>query len=103
MQAAAVVPLIGAAIFVGVAPSAVASGGTSAKTNGCYSTWGNTGSNSHCTPATVTGNYRNHLACNSQADKVSGWLYITKNSTVSGFGQLNCTFKASSARVEFTG
>lgn len=97
--------LAAAAVVVVTAPSSLASGGTSPTTNGCYSTWGNTGSDAHCTNphVTVTGNYRNHLSCNSQVDKVSGWIYFQAGAYADHWGQLNCTFKASSSRVEYTG
>jgi hypothetical protein len=104
-KALVVVPLATAAAALALATPAFASGGTSPTTNGCFSTWGNTGSNYHCTSpyATATGRYRNHLACNAQPDFVSSWVSIARGSKVDGLGQLNCAFKASSSRVEFTG
>jgi hypothetical protein len=85
------------------AGAAYASGGTSGKTNNCYSTWGNTGSSGHCLPATAGGYYQNHLVCNGEADKVSNWVQISNGATVDNWGQLNCRFKASSADVRYKG
>ncbi|GAA1514239.1 hypothetical protein GCM10009677_54290 [Sphaerisporangium rubeum] len=99
----AMIVLLGTVCVVaGTTTSAFASG-TSPTTNGCYSTWGSTGTSAHCFNVTVTGNYRNHAACQSQPDKVSSWLWITAGSTVDNWGQLNCTFKITSSRIEFTG
>jgi hypothetical protein len=90
-------------ILTGTAGAALASGGTSSSTNGCYSTWGNTGSNFHCPRVTVSGNYQNHLACNGEADKTSSWYWLSAGSSADNLGQLNCRFKASSAYVAFRG
>jgi hypothetical protein len=97
---------ITAVIVAGVtatAGAAYASGGTSGRTNNCYSTWGNTGSSGHCLPATASGYYQNHLVCNGEGDKVSNWTYISNGASVDNWGQLNCRFKASSADIRYKG
>ncbi|MCK9897956.1 hypothetical protein [Frankia sp. AgB32] len=88
---------------VGIGAQAALASGTSPTTNGCYSTWGSTGTNAHCFNVTVTGNYRNHAFCSAQFDKVSSALYMTRGSTVNNWGQLNCTFSVTRSRVDFTG
>lgn len=96
--------LVSAAAVAGMAalaPAAFASG-TSPTVNGCYSTWGSTGTNAHCFNVTETGKYQNHASCDAQPDKTSSWLTIGKGSTVDNWGQLNCTFKVSSSRIQYT-
>jgi hypothetical protein len=92
-----------ALVVTGSSVAAFASGGTSGMTNGCYSTWGNTGSSYHCPRVTVTGYYQNHLACDKEQDKTSPWSRLTAGSSVDNIGQVNCRFKASSAYVAFHG
>ncbi|AEV84876.1 hypothetical protein ACWT_3852 [Actinoplanes sp. SE50] len=99
----ATVTAVIAVVVPATAGAAYASGGTSGRTNNCYSTWGNTGSSAHCLPATATGYYQNHLVCNGEGDKVSNWVLISNGATVDNWGQLNCRFKASSADVRYRG
>ncbi|MFB7128014.1 MULTISPECIES: hypothetical protein [unclassified Kitasatospora] len=89
-------------VALGVAPLASASG-TSGKTNGCYSTWGTTGTNGHCYPVTADGNFRVSADCNLEPDGSSGWSYFYKNANIGGFGQYDCTFKINSSWVEYSG
>ena len=87
-----------------VSPSAFASG-TSGNTNGCVSTWGDTGSNGHCTAphVTVTGNYSNYAVCGGLGDNQdSGWYYMTEGSYVDGWGQVDCTFSVSHSEIHFS-
>jgi NO-binding membrane sensor protein with MHYT domain len=71
--------------------------GTSANVNGCKSTWGSTGSSVACSPASVTMHFRNHASCSFSPDQNSGSIAITKGSSVTGVGQVNCTFSINSA------
>ncbi|MEU3503312.1 hypothetical protein ABZ726_22000 [Streptomyces hundungensis] len=87
----------------GIAPVAIASG-TSGTTNGCYSTWGSTGTNAHCTNPSIQmdGAVRNHASCDFEADKVSGWIWTTRGSVFDNWGQLDCSWHVSRSRVEYT-
>jgi hypothetical protein len=89
--------------LAGSGAAAMASSGTSGSTNGCYSTWGNTGSSFHCPKVTVSGYYQNHLSCDKETDKTSAWYWLRAGSGADNLGQVNCRFKASSAYVGFHG
>jgi hypothetical protein len=97
--AVAMVGGMGGWILVGSVGPAFASG-TSNTVDGCYSTWGSTGTNAHCFKVTKTLNYRNHAACEAQPDKTSSWTEIVKGSTVPNFGQINCTFTVTSSSIQ---
>lgn len=73
--------------------------GTSYKTFGCYSTWGNTGTSAHCTPATASAYFANHAVCQYQPDKTSDYIFISKGSYVDPWGKLNCLFYITNAYV----
>ena len=69
--------------------------------DGCFSTWGNTGTDAHCTNpfALVNGNYSNHADCDFESDPTSGKQYYYFGQVVNDFGQLNCTFNVTSSYV----
>ncbi|MEJ8641941.1 hypothetical protein WKI68_11630 [Streptomyces sp. MS1.HAVA.3] len=83
-----------------VSPMASAAG-TSGKTNGCYSTWGNTAFTGHCNPATVTGQYANHGECDWQADDNTGY-YRWSAGFVGKWGTGHCTFKVTRSYILFS-
>ncbi|MDR3036042.1 hypothetical protein [Kitasatospora cineracea] len=90
-----------ATALVAAAPLASASG-TSASVNGCYSTWGSTGTSAHCYNTTDAGSYQNEAYCGGlDYDRASGWVYIGRNSTVSNWGQLDCRWSINSSDVWF--
>lgn len=100
------VSIVGAfasAALAGVTPPALAAG-TSGTTNGCYSTWGSTGSNAHCTNPSVSqdGNYRNYGNCYYSSDQYSGWVWFGKGSYVDGWGQVDCTFSINYSYVLYS-
>jgi hypothetical protein len=81
----------------------VSASGSSAVSFGCYSTWGSTGSNAHCTApsATYSGNYRNWAWCNTvEGALTSKWQWFNAGQYVPGFGQVNCTFSIHDAFPE---
>ncbi|MFJ8957724.1 hypothetical protein ACIRO1_47330 [Streptomyces sp. NPDC102381] len=84
-----------------IAPSAAASG-TSAKTNGCYSTWGSTGFVGHCNPVTVSGDFKNWGVCNYEADFGNGWWYWGKGAYIDRFGTAECTFAVSKSYILYS-
>lgn len=102
-KVAAIAGLSVAAIAV-AAPMASASG-ASGVTNGCFSTWGSTGTDAHCTVphVTVTGNYANHAACDFEPDHTSAWSHFPVPAEIFDFGQIDCTFSVSWSSVAFTG
>jgi hypothetical protein len=73
--------------------------GTSPKTFGCYSTWGDTGTSAHCRPATQTAHFANHAVCWFEPDHTSDYTLITKGSTVDPWGQLECGLSIQKAYV----
>ena len=83
-------------------PTASASG-TSGTTNGCYSTWGSTGSNAHCTNPYVTypGNFRNHGLCFLEGDQTSSWRWFNQFDWNPGWGQVDCTFQINESFVDW--
>ncbi|MEV7778720.1 hypothetical protein [Kitasatospora sp. NPDC088351] len=89
------------AAAVAAAPAATASG-TSGQTNGCYSTWGSTGSNAHCKSVGVTGYYRNHAECSWQSDRWSTYYYFWNLSSQPNWGQVDCAFSIESSWVDYT-
>ncbi|MBD0672208.1 hypothetical protein [Streptomyces sp. CBMA156] len=90
-----------AALVVGAAPLASASG-QSANLNNCYSTWGSTGTSAHCYNTSDAGYYQNEAYCGGvDYDRASGWTYIGKGSTISNWGQLNCTWSIRYSDVWF--
>lgn len=82
------------------APSAFASGRSATK-YGCYSTWGSTGSSTHCynVPKTIT--VRTHADCPVLTDELSPWKTIKKGQTVKDFGQADCFTPMRRAYPEF--
>ncbi|WP_282202139.1 hypothetical protein [Kitasatospora fiedleri] len=82
-KAAAVVG-VSALAFIGFMPTAQASSGTSNNVLGCYSTWGNTGTNAHCFNVTLGGTFQNFAACNVEADKYA-YLSISQGSTAANW------------------
>ncbi|MFE4971780.1 hypothetical protein ACFRAR_06645 [Kitasatospora sp. NPDC056651] len=96
------VGIFSAAAITTVAPSAFA-GGTSGTTNGCYSTWGNTGSNAHCTNpvVTVSGYYQNFGSCSYSSDQYSTRYFYSQGSAPNNWGQVDCTFSISYSRVNY--
>ena len=84
----------GLAVAALAAPVAASASGTSATTFGCYSTWGSTGSNAHCTNPYVTypAYYQNHGACLWSSDVNSSWVWFNQRDWNSGWGQVNCVF-----------
>ncbi|MCY0942202.1 MULTISPECIES: hypothetical protein [Streptomyces] len=79
------------AAAVTVVPTATAAG-TSGKTNGCYSTWGNTAFTGHCNPVTVSGQFNNWGVCDWQTDRGSGYHRWSKG-FVGKWGTRECSFK----------
>ncbi|MEV7778721.1 hypothetical protein [Kitasatospora sp. NPDC088351] len=100
-RAAAIAGLAAAAVAV-VSPAAMASG-TSNDVNGCYSTWGSTGSNAHCKDVTATGFYRNAASCNWSLDQQSAEYMFLFGSSKQDWGQVDCTFKINFSWVNFRG
>jgi hypothetical protein len=98
-KAAAAAALAGAAVAV-AAPTALASG-TSSQTYGCYSTWGNTGSNGHCQSVTKTGDFQNEAYCNTGLSDTSVWHYFKYGSSHSTWGYAECTFAVDRSWVNF--
>jgi hypothetical protein len=84
-----------------IAPSASAAG-TSNKTNGCYSTWGNTAFVGHCNPVTVAGQFQNYAVCDWEADFGSAWYRFGRGSYIDQFGSRECTFKVINSYVKYT-
>lgn len=89
-----------AAITV-VSPSAVAKGGQSATTSGCFSTWGNTGASSHCYKVPRSQTVATRLACSNEPDYTSAYTSMGKGATIPNFGQVDCWYSATSARPTF--
>jgi hypothetical protein len=79
--------------------------GTSPTTNGCYSTWGSTGANGHCSNPHVTesGKYQVHGNCSFQNSQSSGYIYYGAGSYIPNWGQINCTFQIDNSSVEYEG
>ncbi|MFE5584505.1 hypothetical protein [Kitasatospora sp. NPDC056531] len=94
--------ILAAAATISLSPVAFA--GQSSTTNGCYSTWGNTGSNAHCVDphVTVTGNYENYENCSAESDNYSGWNSFDSGAYVNGWGQVDCTWSANYSQVWFS-
>ncbi|MFE5584504.1 hypothetical protein [Kitasatospora sp. NPDC056531] len=95
------VGVLAAAATVGLAPLAFA--GASSTTNGCYSTWGNTGSDAHCNNpnATQDGNYGNYESCSAESDNQT-WVWFGAGSVSNDWGQEDCTWSANWSAVRFT-
>jgi hypothetical protein len=88
-KAAAAAALAGAAVAV-AAPTALASG-TSPTLNGCYSTWGSTGSSGHCVSVTQSGQYKNRGVC-TFGNEDSIWKHFGYGQSDSKWGTVECTF-----------
>ncbi len=80
----------GLAVAAVAAVAPLASAGTSNTTLGCYSTWGSTGSNAHCSNpyALDDGDYTNHGSCYYSSDQ---WSSL--------WGQVDCTFSINWSEV----
>ncbi|MER6568678.1 hypothetical protein ABT288_21475 [Streptomyces sp. NPDC001093] len=81
-------------------PSAMASG-TSPKLNGCYSTWGSTGSVGHCVKVTEAGQYKNHGVCTFGSEE-SLWTSFGYGESNPKWGGVECTFNISKSYIMFT-
>ncbi|MFI6850648.1 hypothetical protein OG535_01855 [Kitasatospora sp. NBC_00085] len=92
---------LGVAAVVVVAPGALASG-TSNKTNGCWSTWGSTGSNAHCQNVTDGGNYVNKSICSWSSDQVSDAEWFDRGASKDNWGQIDCTFNVEKSWVDYS-
>ncbi|MER5520050.1 hypothetical protein [Streptomyces sp. NPDC002763] len=97
-RAFAMAGLAVAAVTV-AAPTALASG-TSPTTYGCYSTWGNTGSNGHCQSVTRTGDFQNEVDCSFGGDS-SIWYLFHSGSSHDTWGYAECTFSANRSWINF--
>ncbi|MEV0484165.1 hypothetical protein AB0I69_26585 [Streptomyces sp. NPDC050508] len=99
---ARVAALAGAAVAVVAlaAPSAMASG-TSAKLNGCYSTWGSTGSVGHCVSVTKSGQYKNRGVC-TFGNEDSLWTVFGYGESDSKWGGVECTFDIEKSYIMYT-
>lgn len=85
----------GLAVAALAAPvSSASASGTSDTTLGCYSTWGSTGSNAHCTNpyATYSAYFQNYGACLWSSDVASNWTWFNQGDWNSGWGQVDCVF-----------
>ena len=100
-KAALVAAFAGAAV-TGVAPLASAS--TSSTTNGCYSWWGNTSSDGHCTDPYVTysGYYQNYAYCDFSSDQSSSWTWYSRGSKPNAWGVVECTFSVSQSHIHYS-
>lgn len=103
IQGAAVAAL--SIVAVGVATPMANASGTSPTTMGCFSTWGSTGTDAHCTNpyATANGDYANAARCGWEPDMNSGAIRLTAGARVPDFGQLDCTFEVQSSYVIYAG
>ncbi|MBP5938358.1 hypothetical protein [Streptomyces acidiscabies] len=92
----------GAAIAVVAlsAPSAMASG-TSPKLNGCYSTWGSTGSVAHCVSVTRGGQYKNRGVC-TFGNEDSLWKFFQGGESNPKWGGVECTFDIEKSFIMYT-
>ncbi|WP_159039717.1 hypothetical protein [Streptomyces sp. TP-A0356] len=82
------------------APSAMASG-TSPRLNGCYSTWGSTGSVGHCVSVTVAGQYKNRGVC-TFGNEDSIWTVFGYGASNPKWGGVECTFDISKSYIMYT-
>ncbi|MFJ5308505.1 hypothetical protein [Streptomyces sp. NPDC088350] len=98
VRAVAIAGLAAAAVTM-AAPTALASG-TSSTTYGCYSTWGNTGSNGHCQSVSRTGDFQNEIDCSLSGDS-SIWYLFHSGSAHSSWGYVECTFSANKSWINF--
>ena len=100
----AVIGALGIAALGVVAPSAFASG-TSGNTNGCYSTWGSTGSDAHChSPgAQKAGNYQNYGSCWNSGDQSFTYTGVYVGWIDPDWGQVDCVFSINCSRVNYLG
>ncbi|MFF7897206.1 hypothetical protein ACFZCV_00030 [Streptomyces sp. NPDC007920] len=96
-RAVAIAGLAAAAVTMG-APTALA--GTSPTTEGCYSTWGNTGSNGHCQSVARTGDFQNQIDCSLLGDS-SIWYLFNKGASKPSWGYVECTFSANRSWINF--
>ncbi|MFJ3306229.1 hypothetical protein ACIPSA_24545 [Streptomyces sp. NPDC086549] len=80
-------------------PSAMA--GTSAKLNGCYSTWGSTGSVGHCARVTTTGNFKNRGVC-TFGNEDSLWEFFGAGESHPKWGGVECTFDIEKSFIMFS-
>jgi len=79
---------------------------------GCYSTWGNTGTNAHCNDPWAaaqdgtsggneiggqSGDWANHALCDFESDMTSSRSYFYYLHSYDNFGQLDCTFNVTGA------
>lgn len=78
-RAVAITALAVPAILVGAGGAAWADG-SSALTNGCYVTWGNTAWAAKCSPASVSGEYQAHVKLAWQTDYNGSYRYVSKGS-----------------------
>ncbi|MFJ3220355.1 hypothetical protein ACIPLC_31095 [Kitasatospora sp. NPDC086801] len=99
---AAAVAGVSALALLAFMPAAQASSGTSGNVLGCYSTWGNTGTSGHCYNVEKGGTFEHFAACNVEVDKYA-YLSISQGSTVSNWGQLNCTWKIDCSSIDCQG
>lgn len=100
VRGAAIAGLAAAAI-VSAAPGASASG-TSSKTYGCWSTWGDTGSNAHCQKIEKSGYFANKGYCDWSSDQTSGHDWKDAGTSDPDWGQIDCTFHISRSLVEWS-
>ncbi|MFF7897202.1 MULTISPECIES: hypothetical protein [unclassified Streptomyces] len=82
------------------APSAMASG-TSATLNGCYSTWGSTGSVGHCVSVTKIGQYKNRGVC-TFGNEDSLWTVFRIGDSNPKWGGVECTFNIEKSYIMYT-
>ncbi|KUN78298.1 hypothetical protein AQJ66_31700 [Streptomyces bungoensis] len=81
-------------------PSALASG-TSPKLNGCYSTWGSTGSVGHCVKVTKNGQYKNRGECTFGKED-SLWTDFWIGDSNPKWGGVECTYNISKSYIMYT-
>ncbi|MBB4794331.1 hypothetical protein [Streptomyces nodosus] len=99
---ARVAALTGAAVAAVAlsAPSAMASG-TSATLNGCYSTWGSTGSVGHCVNVSKYGQYKNRGVC-TFGNEDSLWTVFRIGESNQKWGGVECTFNIEKSYIMYT-
>ncbi|MGJ5754783.1 hypothetical protein FB563_2970 [Streptomyces puniciscabiei] len=97
-----VAALTGAAIAaVALSTPAALASGTSPKLNGCYSTWGSTGSVGHCARVTETGQYKNRGVC-TFGNEDSIWTVFYSGESHPKWGGVECTFDIEKSYIMFT-
>ncbi|MGJ5754779.1 hypothetical protein FB563_2966 [Streptomyces puniciscabiei] len=97
-RAVAIAGLAAASVTV-AAPTALASG-TSPTTYGCYSSWGNTGSNGHCQSVGRTGDFQNEIDCSFSGDS-SIWYLFHKGNSKPNWGYVECNFSANRSWINY--